>query len=113
MPEITPLDRSHNRSGFDCGVPDLNAFLRATARQHGQKGISRTFVLTDGTPDILGFFSLALCEAVLEELPAPTPAGIRPTGFPPYVWPDSQYHGSIRGRDTANCCCQRPFTALP
>ncbi len=70
MPEIVPLDRSHNRSGFDCGVPELNTFLKATARQHCQKGISRTFVLTDGSSAILGFFSLTLCELHSEQLPA-------------------------------------------
>lgn len=69
MPEIVPLDRSHDRAGFDCGVPELNAFLRATARQHAQKGISRTFVLTGGTPAILGFFTLTLCELHAEQLP--------------------------------------------
>ncbi len=71
MPEITLLDRSHDRAGFDCGVPELNAFLKATARQHAQKGISRTFVLTDGTPAILGFFTLTLCELYSEQLPPP------------------------------------------
>lgn len=69
MPEIAPLDRSHDRAGFDCGVPELNAFLRATARQHAQKGISRTFILTGGTPDILGFFTLTICELHTEQLP--------------------------------------------
>lgn len=70
MPEIVPLDRSHNRSGFDCGVPELNVFLKATARQQGQKGISRTFVLTDGSTDILGFFTLTLCEVAVDDMPA-------------------------------------------
>ncbi|MDO8721692.1 MAG: hypothetical protein Q7J31_05630 [Syntrophales bacterium] len=42
MPEIVPLARHHDRSRFDCGVPELNSFLKATARQHGDKGISRT-----------------------------------------------------------------------
>lgn len=70
MPEIATLDRSHDRAGFDCGVPELNTFLKATARQHGQKGISRTFVLTDGSPAILGFFTLTLCEIHSEQLPA-------------------------------------------
>lgn len=70
MPEIVPLYRGHDRSGFDCGVQELNAFLRATARQHAQKGISRTFVLTDGTPAIQGFFTLTLCEILPESLPA-------------------------------------------
>lgn len=70
MPEIATLDKSHDRAGFDCGVPELNAFLKATARQHDQKGISRTFVLTDGTPAILGFFTLTLCELHSEQLPS-------------------------------------------
>lgn len=71
MPEIAILDKSHDRAGFDCGVPELNSFLKVTARQHGQKGISRTFVLTDGTAAILGFFTLTLCEIHAEQLPAP------------------------------------------
>lgn len=71
MPEIVSLARSHDRSGFDCGVPELNSFLRATARQHGDKGISRTFVLSDQkkTETILGYFTLTLCEVRTEHLP--------------------------------------------
>jgi GNAT superfamily N-acetyltransferase len=69
VPEIVPLDRSHYRTVFDCGVPELNTFLKATARQHGQKGISRTFVLTDGSPHLLGFFTLTVCEVAAECLP--------------------------------------------
>ncbi len=70
MPKITTLNKSHDRTGFDCGVPELNAFLKATARQHYQKGVSRTFVLTDGSPVILGFFTLTLCETQAVSLPA-------------------------------------------
>jgi len=69
--EITALSRAHDRARFDCGVPELNAFLKATARQHGNKGISRTFVLTDqSSPVIIGFFTLTLCEVMTENLPA-------------------------------------------
>ena len=71
MLQITALTKEHDRTGFDCGVPELNAFLKATARQHGSKGISRTFVLTDqARPSILGFFSLTLCEVATDMLPA-------------------------------------------
>lgn len=69
MPVIIPLSREHDRAGFDCGVPELNTFLKATARQHGEKGISRTFVLTEGDARILGFFTLTLCEVSSERLP--------------------------------------------
>jgi ribosomal protein S18 acetylase RimI-like enzyme len=68
---IQPLDKSHNREQFDCGSEALNQFLRQTARQHIQKGISRTFVLIDRDfpQEIIGFFTLALCEVRIEKLP--------------------------------------------
>lgn len=71
MPEIVPLSRDHNRSDFDCGDNDLNAFLRATARQHDEKGVSRTFVLVSqkNSTEIMGFFTLTLCEVNFSQLP--------------------------------------------
>jgi len=70
VPEIVPLARHHDRTRFDCGVPELNSFLKATARQHSDKGISRTFVLSDQEKPILGYFTLTLCEVRMEHLPA-------------------------------------------
>lgn len=72
MPEIVSLSRNHDRSRFDCGVPELNSFLKATARQHSDKGISRSFVLSepDRPATILGYFTLTLCEVRTEHLPA-------------------------------------------
>jgi GNAT superfamily N-acetyltransferase len=70
---IEPLDQSHDRAGFDCGSDDLNRFLRQTARQHIEKGISSTHVLIETTATepkpILGFFSLAACEIETASLP--------------------------------------------
>lgn len=72
MPEIVSLSRNHDRAGFDCGVPELNSFLKATARQHSDKGISRTFVLSEQERPavIFGYFTLTLCEVRTEDLPA-------------------------------------------
>jgi len=65
------LSRIHDRQGFDCGSAYLNRYLRNTARQHSDKGISRTFVLVDdeNPSKILGFFTLAFCEILVEKLP--------------------------------------------
>ena len=72
MRKVQPLARSHDRDGFDCGSEPLNQFLKQTARQHAQRGISRTFVLiedADAEPKpILGFFSLNLCQIKPESL---------------------------------------------
>lgn len=71
MKIIELLNKSHEREQFDCGTEVLNQFLRSTARQHIQKGISRTFVLIDrDLPQaIIGFFTLTLCEVKSEKLP--------------------------------------------
>jgi ribosomal protein S18 acetylase RimI-like enzyme len=69
---IEPLNKSHEREQFDCGVEILNQFLRVTARQQIDKGISRTFVLSerDRPQSIIGFFTLTLCEIRSEKLPS-------------------------------------------
>ncbi len=72
MNKIELLSASHDRDGFDCGSEPLNSFLKQTARQHAQRGISRTFVLVDETAvapkPILGFFALNICQVKSESL---------------------------------------------
>jgi GNAT superfamily N-acetyltransferase len=72
MLRIELLSQKHDREAFNCGVQALDDYLKKTARQHNDKGISRTFVLVDSDEPatILGFFTLASCEVVTAELPA-------------------------------------------
>jgi ribosomal protein S18 acetylase RimI-like enzyme len=71
---IELLAKSHDRDGFDCGSEPLNLYLKQTARQHAERGISRTFVLVDeDAPEpkpIVGFFTLNLCQVKSESLTA-------------------------------------------
>lgn len=71
MRVIVPLDKCHDRAGFDCGEEALNKYLQETARQYLDKGISKTFVCvgTNNPEKILGYFTLAICEVVTEGLP--------------------------------------------
>ncbi len=72
MRKIELLAKSHDRDGFDCGSEPLNLFLKQTARQHAERGISRTFVLVDedaaAPKPILGYFSLNICQIKSESL---------------------------------------------
>ncbi len=72
MHKIELLAKSHDRDGFDCGSVSLNLFLKQTARQHAERGISRTFVLVDEDAalpkPILGYFSLNICQIKSESL---------------------------------------------
>lgn len=71
MLRIEPPGPGHDREGFDCGSAELNDYLKKTARQHVEKGLSKTFVLVDdGAPErILGFLTLAVCEVQAQTLP--------------------------------------------
>ena len=72
MHKIEPLAKSHDRDGFNCGSEPLNLFLKQTARQHAERGISRTYVLVDenavAPKPIIGFFALNLCQIKSEAL---------------------------------------------
>ncbi|WP_093557832.1 GNAT family N-acetyltransferase [Pseudoduganella namucuonensis] len=59
--KLEALERGHDVEAFDCGVPVLNNWLRNTAFQRQQKGISRTWVLIDDDKpaQIIGFFAMA------------------------------------------------------
>lgn len=71
MLRIERLSRRHNREAFDCGNPELNDYLRHTARQHTDKGLSRTEVLVDDEApgSILGYVTVSLAEIITDTLP--------------------------------------------
>jgi GNAT superfamily N-acetyltransferase len=78
-----PLTKAHQRATFDCGDVALNQYLQTTARQHQDKGISRTYVLVDEVqPDtVLAYMTLTVCEVLAEGLP-PELAKKYPTRIP-------------------------------
>ena len=56
-----PIGRHHDRKNFDCGVENLNSYLRRYARQNHASGGAKTFVAVSETePDrILGFYTIS------------------------------------------------------
>ena len=72
MVKIEVLNKTHDRDNFDCGVQELNQYLKKIARQHTVKGISKSFVLLESAQptQILGFFTLTFCEVQASDLPA-------------------------------------------
>ena len=69
--QVLPLSGSHDRQRFDCGRQELNDWLRQVARQHQDKGLSRTFVaIREEEPArICGYFALTLAELENRHLP--------------------------------------------
>ena len=73
MLKLELLARAQDRDGFDCGSEPLDAYLRQIARQHTDRGISRTFVLAEESrakpQPIAGYFTLNICQLRAERLP--------------------------------------------
>lgn len=69
--QIIPLTGHHDRQGFDCDRQELNDWLRQVARQHQDKGLSKTFVAIDEaeSTQICGYYALTLAELENRHLP--------------------------------------------
>lgn len=63
------LQRKHDRAAFDCGVEELNRFLKTIARRQDERQLARTTVLVDPNQPkkILAYYSTAPCECLPPE----------------------------------------------
>jgi len=68
---IAPLAKKHQRSTFACGKSEIDDFLKKHARQNDDKGISKTFALTEqSAPDVVvGYYSVRFGQVSCEQLP--------------------------------------------
>ena len=69
--QLQALTGSHDRQGFDCTRMELNVWLQKIARQHQDKGLSRTFVATreEEPGRICAFYALTMAELENQHLP--------------------------------------------
>ena len=69
---LEPFDKGkHDRSRFDCGVAQLNAYLRTSLGQHGRKDLTRGYVLATDSGTVAGYFTLAAGRLQVGVLPEP------------------------------------------
>lgn len=65
---VEPLSQKHDRNHFDCGVEDLNHFIKHYALQNQRKHFVRTYVCCNGDK-IIGYYSLAFGSVNKENAP--------------------------------------------
>jgi ribosomal protein S18 acetylase RimI-like enzyme len=100
--KIERIRKDHARESFDCGIEELNTFLRRYARQNEEHGLSRTFVaVRGGSPRVLGYHTLRSGQVEIRNL---SPDEVR--RFPRYPVPvvhlarlavDREVHGQGLG----------------
>jgi GNAT superfamily N-acetyltransferase len=68
--QIERLQRSHERSGFSCGKPPLDDFIRKLVTQYEQRNLGRTYVaVRQVESQVLGFYTLASGAVPFQNLP--------------------------------------------
>jgi predicted GNAT family N-acyltransferase len=68
---IKPLSKTHDRSGFACGVEELDRYLKQQARQDADKRVAAAFVLlAPPANQVRGYYTLSASTVTANELPA-------------------------------------------
>ena len=68
---IAPLNPSHDRAGFQCGVEALDRYLKKQAKQDIKRRIGRVFVATkpEDPEKVIGYYTLSTLSIGLSQLP--------------------------------------------
>ena len=68
---IEPLNPTHDRAGFQCGVESLDRYLQKQAKQDIKRRISRVFIATksDNPKAVIGYYTLSTLSIELNQLP--------------------------------------------
>jgi GNAT superfamily N-acetyltransferase len=66
---IELLNKKHERTSFDCGVEELNDYLKTRAGQQSRKNYSKTWVAVPvGYVTVVGYLTLSMGSVELDEI---------------------------------------------
>lgn len=97
---IERLDTTvHDRTSFDCGEPELNDYLRFTARQHVDKGYAQVWVAVaePGSAQVIGYYTLSMTSLRPAEVPRKTGVNKVPAILLGKLAVDRRYQGQNIG----------------
>ncbi|MFT4822730.1 MAG: GNAT superfamily N-acetyltransferase [Halioglobus sp.] len=97
-----PIEKRHDRAGFDCGDDDLNNFLQRHARKSHEKGGAKTFLAIDDRDDtsVIGFYSLSPASIAYERTPEVVKRGLAGHEVPVFRLGRLAVDKSVQGQGT-------------
>jgi predicted GNAT family N-acyltransferase len=66
------LTKGHDRTRFECGVPELDLYLKNQAGQDRRRNLSSVFVLLENDKNVIGYYTLSQNAIATQELPEKT-----------------------------------------
>lgn len=94
----------HDRSGFDCGVPELNTYLQKQLTQDVKKSLCKAYVVHDNGA-IIGFYTLSpgALQYKVPGTPYPETSGF----LIGRIAVDSKHQGKGRGKELLSLALRR------
>lgn len=73
-----PIDGSVEKDAFDCGIPELNEYLKKYARQNDKNGIAKTLVAIPKQENMIvaGYYSVSMSQIQRDSLPESQSKGL-------------------------------------
>ena len=100
---IEPFDaKSQDRTAFSCGVPQIDNYLRLTAKKGSKADVVRIWVMLDHDRNTVGFYGINMHSVVAEDMPkalakkAPR-HGVLPAAFISMIGVDQTMQGKGLG----------------
>lgn len=67
---IQPFDpKTHDRAAFSCGVPQIDNYLKLTAKKGSKADVVRVWVVIDAKSNIVGFYGINMHAVDVKEMP--------------------------------------------
>ncbi len=67
---IEPFDpKTQDRAAFSCGVPQIDNYLKLTAKKGSKADVVRIWVVIDSECHIVGFYGISMHSVVADEMP--------------------------------------------
>lgn len=98
--EIQPFDpKVHDRAAFSCGVPQIDNYLKLTAKKGSKADVVRVWVVIDANNQIVGFYGINMHAVDVKEMPPPYAKkamkhGILPAAFIAMIGVDENQQGN-------------------
>ena len=97
--EIQRFDHSHDRSRFDCGVTQLNDWLRKQVSQYQKRDLSRTYVAVQHRSSLVhGYYALSMHRVSHEVLPSDLAKGLSRLDVPVVLLGQFAVDKSVQGQ---------------
>ncbi|MBD1549673.1 GNAT family N-acetyltransferase [Roseibium aggregatum] len=100
---IQPFDpKTHDRAAFSCGVPQIDNYLKLTAKKGSKADVVRIWVVTDAENHIVGFYGINMHAVAVEAMPdaykkKAMKHGLLPAAFIAMIGVDQEHQGNGLG----------------